>query len=203
VRITMSGLLGSGGVLVGALMLSACATEKYVNEQIAPVQAQVTTIDGKVTTLEGQVNDHSTRLTKLDGQMTEMQGSIEANGKLAAGKFNYEVVSSDASTTFDTGKSVLSQEDKDRLLAMAQKLKTENKNVYLEIQGHADSVGSRESNMDLGRNRAIVVGRFLHDEGGIALNRMMIISWGESKPVAPAMKGGNPANRCVVIQVLQ
>ena len=86
---------------------------------------------------------------------------------------------------------------------MAQKLKTDNKNVYLEIQGHADSVGSRESNMDLGRNRAIVVGRFLHDEGGIALNRMMIISWGESKPVAPVMKGGNPANRCVVIQVLQ
>jgi peptidoglycan-associated lipoprotein len=199
----MSGLLGSGAVLVGALMLSACATEEYVNKQIAPVQAQATATDAKVTTLEGQVSDHSARLTKLDGQVTEMQGSIDANGNLAAGKFNYEVVSTDASTTFDTGKTVLSQDDKDRLLAMAQKLKADNKNVYLEIQGHADSVGSKESNMDLGRNRAIVVGRFLHDEGGIALNRMMIISWGESKPVAPVMKGGNPANRCVVIQVLQ
>jgi outer membrane protein OmpA-like peptidoglycan-associated protein len=184
-------------------LLSACATEDYVNKQIAPVQAQVTTIDGKVTTLEGQVNEHGTHLTKLDGQVTEMQGGIEANAKLAAGKFNYEVVSSDASTTFDTGKSVLSQEDKDRLLAMAQKLKADNKNVYLEIEGHADSVGSRESNMELGRQRAIVVARFLYGEGGIPLNRLNIVSWGESKPVAPVMKNGNPANRCVVIKVLQ
>ena len=35
------------------------------------------------------------------------------------------------------------------------------------------------------------------------MNRLMIISWGESKPVAPVMKGGNPLNRCVVIKVVQ
>jgi outer membrane protein OmpA-like peptidoglycan-associated protein len=184
-------------------MLSGCATKDYVNQQIAPVQAQVTAIDGKVTALQGQVSDHSAHLSKLDGEMTDAQGRIDAVDKLAQGKFNYEVVSTDASTLFDTGKSDLSQDDKDRLLAMAQKLKADNKNVYLEIQGHADSVGSRESNMDLGRQRAIVVGRFLHNEGGIPLNRMNIVSWGESKPVAPPMKKGNPANRCVVIEVLQ
>jgi outer membrane protein OmpA-like peptidoglycan-associated protein len=184
-------------------MLSGCATEDYVNKQIAPVQSQVTALDGKVTALQSQVSDHSAHLTKLDGQVTDMQGRLDATEKLAQGKFSYDVVSTDASTLFDTGKSELSQADKDRLLAMAQKLKTENKNVYLEIEGHADSVGSRESNMDLGRARAIAVARFLYSEGGVAMNRLMIMSWGESKPVAPVMKGGNPLNRCVVIKVVQ
>ena len=124
-------------------MLSACATEDYVNKQIEPVSARVTTLEGKVTTLEGQVSDHSSRLTKLDGQVTDLGGRVDAADKLAEGKFNYEVVATDASTLFDTGKSELSQADKDRLLAFAQKLKSDNKNVYLEIEGHADNVGSR------------------------------------------------------------
>jgi outer membrane protein OmpA-like peptidoglycan-associated protein len=184
-------------------MLSACATEEYVNKQIEPVAGRVTTLEGKVTTLEGQVSDHSSHLTKLDGQITELGGRIDATEKLAQGKFNYEVVSTDASTLFDTGKAVLSQEDKDRLTAFAQKLKSDNKNVTLEIEGHADSVGSKESNMDLGRQRAVAVAKFLYDEGGIPMNRMSIMSWGENKPVAPVMKNGNPLNRCVVIKILQ
>jgi outer membrane protein OmpA-like peptidoglycan-associated protein len=192
----MTRVLGSGGALVGALMLSACATKEYVNQQIAPVQAQM-------TTLQGEVADHSARLTKLDGQATEVQGRADAAYKLAEGKFNFEVVSTDSSTTFDTGKSALSQEDKDRLTAFAQKLKDENKGVYLEIQGHTDIVGPEKSNQTLGRDRAISVGRFLHDQAGVALNRMSIISYGETSPVAPTMKGGNPANRCVTVTVLQ
>jgi outer membrane protein OmpA-like peptidoglycan-associated protein len=184
-------------------MLSACATEEYVNKQIEPVAARVTTLEGKVTTLEGQASDHSAHLSKLDGQITELSGRIDATDKLAQGKFNYDVVSTDASTLFETGKSELSQADKDRLLAFAQKLKSDNKNVFLEVEGHADSVGSKESNVDLGRQRAVVVARFLYSEGGIPLNRINIVSWGESRPVAPVMKNGNPLNRCVVIKVLQ
>ena len=185
-KYTMSGVLACGGALVGALALSGCATEDYVNKQIAPVQASVTALQGQVTTLEGQVNDHSAHLTKLDGQMTEIQGHAELgvpNSPRASSTTRW--FQPITSTLFDVGKDDLSQEDKDRLLALAQKLKTENKNVYLEIQGHTDITGSKEMNQTLGRDRAIAVGRFLHDEGGVAINRMSIISYGETKPVAP------------------
>ena len=203
VQITMSRVLGAGSLLAGALALSGCATEDYVNQQIAPVQTQVTTLQGQVTTLQGQVNDHSAHLTKLDGEVAAAQGRADEAYKLAQGKFNYEVVSTDSSILFDTGKWNLTKDDTDKLTALAQKLKDENKNVYLEIQGHADSVGSEKSNRDLGLKRAVAVARFLHDTGGVAGNRLSIISYGEDKPVAPAMKNGNPLNRCVTIVILQ
>ncbi|OFY65695.1 MAG: hypothetical protein A2V64_00305 [Bacteroidetes bacterium RBG_13_43_22] len=53
----------------------------------------------------------------------------------------------------------------------------------LSVVGHADLVGTPEYNADLGMKRAQVVGKYI--EGlGIASDRMMIGSAGESQPAA-------------------
>jgi outer membrane protein OmpA-like peptidoglycan-associated protein len=96
----------------------------------------------------------------------------------------------------------LSPEAQARLTEFAQKLKGENQNVYLEIQGHTDSRGSEELNERLGAERAEAVRRFLNQQG-IALNRMSTISYGKDSPVAPNdTPEGRAQNRRVVIIVL-
>jgi outer membrane protein OmpA-like peptidoglycan-associated protein len=109
---------------------------------------------------------------------------------------------SDDAVKFPTNRFALSKEAEAKLAEFAEKLKSENKNVYLEIQGHTDSTGSPDLNYKLGEARAETVRRYLNKQG-IALNRMSTISYGEDDPVAPNKnKTGRSKNRRVVVIVL-
>lgn len=176
------------GVAALGLAVSGCATEQYVRDQTALVDSRVTQVDSRVTQVEG----------------TAMQALDRANAahKLAEGKFLYEVVLSDDSVKFPTDVNALSPEAEARLAELAQRLKAENRNVFLEIQGHTDSVGDAGHNDRLGEARAESVRRFLSRDG-VALNRMATISYGENAPVASNDTAeGRAQNRRVSIIVL-
>jgi outer membrane protein OmpA-like peptidoglycan-associated protein len=82
------------------------------------------------------------------------------------------------------------------------KLKTDNHNVYLEIQGHTDATGPATTNMKLGEARAEAVRLFMNQQG-VALNRMSTISYGATAPVADnKTRQGRAQNRRVVVIVL-
>ena len=68
--------------------------------------------------------------------------SAEAAGKLAEGKFLYNVTLQDDGYKFKTNKYALSDEEKSKLTDFAGKLKSDNRNVYIEIQGHTDTTGT-------------------------------------------------------------
>lgn len=165
--------------------LSACATEGYVDEHVAALEAR-----------------HGARLDNLDKTSREAFERAQAAGKLAEGKFVYSVVLSDDAVKFPLAASDLSPEATARLSELAQRLTADNKNVYLEIQGHTDASGSDARNIRLGEERAEVVRRFLHKQG-VASNRMSTISYGEEVPLLPNNSSeGRAANRRVVIVVL-
>ena len=83
-----------------------------------------------------------------------------------------------------------------------QKLKTDNRNVYLEVQGHTDATGTPDINMKLGEARAEAVRLFMN-QNGVALNRMSTISYGATAPVAPNnTRAGRAQNRRVVLIVM-
>jgi outer membrane protein OmpA-like peptidoglycan-associated protein len=76
--------------------------------------------------------------------------------------------------------------------------------VYFEIEGHTDSTGPEAYNEKLGLDRATAVRNYLHDQLGIALNRLEVISYGETKPVVDNKTREHRAqNRRVVINVLE
>jgi outer membrane protein OmpA-like peptidoglycan-associated protein len=103
---------------------------------------------------------------------------------------------------FPSDQHALSPEAQARLSELVQRLKTENRNVYLEIQGHTDATGAAGYNEVLGRARADAVRRYLNEQG-VALNRMSTISYGQDVPVAPNnTPEGRAQNRRVVIIVL-
>jgi outer membrane protein OmpA-like peptidoglycan-associated protein len=81
---------------------------------------------------------------------------------------------------------------------LVNKLKADNKAVYVEIQGHTDA---REP-MSIGQRRAEAVRAFMNQQG-VALNRMQTIDYGKEMPVASnTTRDGRAQNRCVVLVVL-
>jgi len=184
-----SGVGVVGTLLAGALLLGGCATKEYVNQQVGGVSSRL--------------DAHDARLAGLDKSTREALERAEAAGKLAEGKFVYSLVLSDASTKFPSDSSKLSPAAQSQLADLAARLKADNKNVYLEIQGYTDSMGSPAANLRLGDERAETVRRFLSQQG-VALNRMATISYGEENPVASnRTRAGRAQNRRVVIVVLQ
>ena len=81
--------------------------------------------------------------------------------------------------------------------------RSDPKNVYIEIEGHTDNVGSENGNFELGLMRAEAVKRYLYMQHQVPLHKINIISYGEQKPVAPNnTRDGRAQNRRVVIRVL-
>jgi outer membrane protein OmpA-like peptidoglycan-associated protein len=166
------------------------------------VRQQVGVEDTKLQATQAQVSAHDTHLGQLDQTTREALERAQAAGKLAEGKFLYAMVLSDDSVKFPTDGTKLSPEAQTRLMDFAQKLKADNKNVYLEIQGHTDSTGPHELNVRLGNERAEAVRLFMNQQG-VALNRMSTIDYGKEQPVASNdSRAGRAQNRCVVLVVL-
>jgi outer membrane protein OmpA-like peptidoglycan-associated protein len=176
------------GLVMTGLAVSGCATKKYVNTQVGEVGARVST--------------HDTQIGELDKTSREALDRATAAGKLAEGKFMYSMVLSDDSVKFPVNTANLSPEAEQRLNDFAEKLKGENKNVYLEIQGHTDNSGAPAYNEELGEKRAETVRKFL-SQHGVALNRMATISYGAEAPaVDNSTREGRAQNRRVVVMVL-
>jgi peptidoglycan-associated lipoprotein len=112
------------------------------------------------------------------------------------------MVLSDDSVKFRADSSKLSPEADQRLADFAEKLKNDNRNVYLEIQGHTDARGAESTNQRLGEERAEAVRLFLNQHG-VPLNRMSTISYGKKDPVADNRTRADRAqNRRVVLIVM-
>ncbi len=188
--------------LVAAVGVTGCATHKYVDAHVASVDSKITSTQSQVDQQKAQLADHDAKLAGLDRTSREALERATAAGKLAEGKFLYAMVLQDDGVKFKSAKYVLSNEDQQRLTEFANKLKADNKNVYLEIQGHTDSVGSKDYNQRLGEERAEAVRLFLNQQG-VALNRINTISYGETAPIASnKTKDGRAQNRRVQIVVL-
>ena len=185
----------AGAAVIGALWLGGCATEDYVNKHVAVVQTQVTDV-------QTQQQAQGTRLDQLDQNTKDAMARAEAAGKLAEGKFLYAMVLSDDSVKFPLDSSRLSDEAQSRLSDFITKLTSDNKNVYVEIQGHTDTTGGDAINMRLGEERAEAVRLFMNRKG-VPLNRMATISYGDTSPVAPNnTRAGRAQNRRVVLIVM-
>jgi peptidoglycan-associated lipoprotein len=197
-----------------ALGLSGCATKTYVQEQvgqaakvsdtkIGEVQKQVEANQMDVAGLKKSDADQNQKIAQLSDTAKDALARAQEAGKLAKGKFLYEVTLTDESVKFGFNRSELSAEAKAALDAFAKKLLAENKNVYVEVQGHTDSIGSAEYNLSLGLARAEAVMRYLNMQHGFPLHRMNAISYGSGKPIADNKSSeGRGKNRRVALVVL-
>jgi len=202
-------------LVVAGLALTGCATKKYVNEQVAAgdqvtaakigeVQTSVEANQKAVSDLQAKDADLQKQISALSDTAKDALKRAQEAGVLAKGDFLWETVLTDENVKFGFNKAELTPEGTAALDAFAAKVKADNKNVYVEIQGHTDNVGSEKYNLKLGYERAEAVSNYLNTKQGFPLHRINVTSYGEFKPVADnATKEGRAQNRRVAIVVLQ
>ena len=192
---TLKPVIIATAIAASALSLGGCATKDFVRDQVAAE-------DTKVQATQSRVDQHETRLGQLDQATKDALDRATAAGKLAEGKFLYSMVLSDDSVKFKAASAKLTPEAEQRLADFADKLKNDNRNVYLEIQGHTDAKGPSTLNARLGEERAEAVRLFMNQHG-VPLNRMSTISYGKQDPVADnKTRTGRAQNRRVVLIVM-
>lgn len=182
----------------GTLGLGACASEKYVNEHVAVVNGKAQATQSQVNAQGQAIQGQDARLAQLDQTTKDAMQRADAANIAAQGKFTYTQVLTDDSIKFAPKSAKLSPEALTRLTDLANKLKADNKNVYIEIQGHTDATEAGR----LADARALAVRQYMNQQG-VALNRLATIAYGKEQPVAPNnTKAGRAQNRCVVVVVL-
>lgn len=202
-------------VFVGAAVVaSGCATKKYTRDYVAGetrvVNERVDDVEEQVEQNQTRLATHETRIEQTAGEAREASATArqaleraQEAGRLAEGKLLYEVVLTDQDVRFGFDRTELSPEARAALDRFAEALKSENKGIYVEIQGHTDAVGQEAYNEELGQERAEAVRRYLNREHGIPLHRMNVISYGESAPMSDnGTREGRAQNRRVALVVL-
>ena len=198
-------------LLVGLAFATGCATKKYVNQEMVPLNQKVQGIETAIEENQKRIKEHDEKLTTLGSLITQQQadlksvdGKIEEVKRYAQGTLISKEVLQNKESKFKFDSYELSPETKAALDAFVQKLITDNRGVYLEIQGHTDSTGSAEYNLLLGKKRADAVMEYLYKQYHVPLHRMQVISLGSASPIADnGTKDGRAQNRRVEILVFE
>lgn len=200
---------------VATMALSGCATKKYVGREVGEINQKVDTLSGEMEKTQERVKSNEVRIDDVDKQsqagISDAKGSAQTALKRATeaeraakGKLIYTVTLSNDKVTFPVNRAAVSTDARSLVDEAIAQLKAENRGVYFEIEGHTDSSGSEAYNEKLGLDRATAVRNYMHDQQGIALNRIEVISYGETKPIVDNKTREHRAqNRRVVINVLE
>ena len=201
----------------------ACATKKFVRSSVGEVNEKVDSQGRAIEETQERTRKNEGRITEVDAKAAAAGQSAQAANDAASAansaatvvggrvdtmdkaskRLVYEVVLSEDQGNFKFGKTMLPDEAKGKIDEMVSQLKTDPKNIYLEIEGHTDNVGDAKTNERIGLERAEAVKRYLYEQYQIPLHKMNVISYGKEKPVAPnKTKVGRAQNRRVVIKVL-
>jgi peptidoglycan-associated lipoprotein len=223
-------LFAAALLTVSVAVAPACATKKYVRTEVGNVNSKVDTLSGTVEETQERTRKNEERIGAVDEKAEsagrsatsaraaadaaaaaakEVDGRVAATNtrvnavELAARKLVFEVTLSEDQGNFAFGKTELPDAAKMRLDQVVQQLKSDTKNIFIEIEGHTDNVGSPLINEKIGMERAEAVKRYLYEQHQVPLHKMNVISYGEDKPVAPNNKrDGRAQNRRVVVKVL-
>lgn len=182
--ITVLGIVSTG--MIG------CATDGSVKKRFDEMETQVKRNQSDIAYLKKSDEGQNKQLSTLMDTVQDALNRAKEAGRVAKGKFQYHVTLRDEQVRFDFGKSNLPDKAKAVLDAFAAHLKSRNGNVFVEVQGHTDNVGTEAYNLKLGQERAKSIVSYLYVKHGISIHRMATYSYGESKPL---VENNSPENR--------
>ncbi len=217
-------VLGVAGAFV---LLSGCATKKYVRQQIDPLSNQISGLNGvsKQNTndikdvdqrAQQGIQDASQRADAADQKAQAASDRADSAQSMASdlktqvsgveGKLgnidNYKP-SSTVNLNFAFNRYKLDKKAQGDLDDLAGNIKDKN-GYIIQIEGFTDSVGNKDYNLELSQKRAQEVVRYLAEKDDIPLYRMFIIGLGEAKPVdSNKSRAGRAENRRVEVHLLE
>lgn len=168
-------------VALPMLALSACSSTS--DETEGQSQVETNTQEVSTTTQEDSV------------QVSAAQRAAEIKEQK---RQELEALRSEHIVYFDFDTSSVSSEFTSLLDAHAKFL-TENSNVNVLVEGHADERGTPEYNIALGERRAKAIATYLENMG-VSSSQLTVVSYGEEKPmVKDRSEGAFAKNRRAVL----
>ena len=203
-------------------VVSGCASKKYVSKEVGAVNQKVETLSESVERNQERIGRAEEANKRQDTEIKQADAKAQEAGQLAAsatddaqrayleaqkamkGKLLYEVTLSNDKVNFAFNASELSPDAQMLVDELAEKVKADNRGLWIEIEGHTDSTGEASYNKQLGMLRAVAVRDYLYQAHGIPLHRIAVYSFGEEQPVSDnASSEGRSRNRRVVVKVLE
>lgn len=213
--------------LVAVTGSTACATKKFVRTSVGEVNTKVDSLGRSLEETQQRTKANEAKIAEVDqraqtaasqaksaaDQANSAAGAAATTANAANAKANdldkavkkitFEVVLNDARGDFKSGSAALPDSAKAAIDELVSKLKADPKGAFFEIEGHTDNTGSAEANEKLGQARAEAVKSYLYEKHQIALHKISVISYGETKPVAPnTTRAGRAQNRRIVVKVV-
>ena len=208
------------------LLTAGCATKKYVQTNVANLEAKISGVDKKTDENATRITDldHKTEAGIADAQKKAEQAGQEASkaesdaqaanalaqkgvdqanlvGQEVNNIDNFKPVKSET-ILFKVNRYNLTDEDKEQLDAFAQTT-AGLKRYVIQVQGFTDSTGSKQYNLQLSQRRADAVVRYLTANDKIPLIWVRYLGYGEDMPASDNdTRDGRQQNRRVVVTVL-
>jgi peptidoglycan-associated lipoprotein len=189
---------------------------------VGAVNQKVETLSDSVERNQERIGRNEESLQRHDGEIRKVDAKADEAGQLAAsahdeaerafqqaekamkGKLLYEVTLSNDKVSFAFNASELTPDAQMLVDELAEKVKADNRGLWIEIEGHTDSSGEPAYNKELGLKRAEAVRDYLYQAHGIPLHRISVYSFGEEQPVSDNnSRDGRARNRRVVVKVLE
>ena len=141
------------------------------------------------------------RISDIDSKFDKIQQIFNADEALVFRQKDNIIIRM-VGVNFDTGKAEIKQEDY-ALLAKLEKAIGTFDNASVVIEGHTDSQGADDNNLELSEQRAAAVLSYLSANINIDKSRFSTTGYGESKPVANnETKLGRTQNRRIDVIII-
>ncbi|PKN64410.1 MAG: hypothetical protein CVU57_15185 [Deltaproteobacteria bacterium HGW-Deltaproteobacteria-15] len=206
------------GIFLAFLILAGCAAPQTKTQKGAVYGAAGGAAAGA---LVGQVIGHNTKSTligtaigaaigglggagvgrMMDNQERDMRDVLASSEAAAVSREgNLLAVTFKGDVTFDTNSTVVRPGLQSEITRVATVM-NQYPDTLVRVEGHTDSTGSNDYNMDLSNRRAAAVKNLLTSRG-VADSRIDVVGYGESMPVATnETEAGRQKNRRVEIKI--
>jgi OOP family OmpA-OmpF porin len=158
----------------------------FVAEKDKKAYSGVTKADGKFDILVPEGDTYSVQYKAFSEnqeynvlKMPAMEGTVSFEYKLIISPPKVYTLDN---VFFDTGKSILKPESSKELNELVDYMLSK-KNLKVEIAGHTDNVGNKETNQKLSEDRANSVRAYLIKKG-VEGTRVIAKGYGDTQPVA-------------------
>jgi outer membrane protein OmpA-like peptidoglycan-associated protein len=186
------------------LLVSGCATKKYVAQQVDPLNQKIQTVDKNAQNTQKQLEGDEPKISaaaekadSADSRATDALGRADAASKKSdqvradlrselseriANLDDYKPAG-DAVVLFKFNSAKLTDEAKQQLDQVGKGPVGSLKRYFVAIQGFTDKIGSDDYNLQLSRRRAEAVQKYLVETYNVPVYRIQIVGLGKDKPV--------------------
>lgn len=200
-------------VVLGTMVLGACATKGYVRQQVetgvaterdartsadAGLSTQITGLGTEINTVKGDVATLKTDVTTLRRDLTGLRDEFGAKITAMENGMKFAIP-----VTFAYDDATVRDEDRAALDRFTKIVSKYYNGAVLTVEGHADPKGTKTYNTALSKRRAESVAAYLA-QSGLAGLEVRTVGYGEDRLVvkgAEADMPGAQTNRRVVFVI--